>query len=253
MAEHRTHRGANHQYVKSGLITGSQGIYAESATAKHTVGERLCLGDGRVFYYAKNSSTAIPRPGLLVVANCDITEDDSSVTESIGERDVEFTTVGAFGDRMVGGFLVGNTGTGGGQIYKIQDVSASTTSGNSVIHLHDGIQIAFSTASCTAHENIFSEVELSADENAFFLGVPLIAVTASYYFWLQTWGWTALYNTDGLGDADDERELFPGTSGVSCITTAKGALGKQVVGNVAYYDDDQTANEAHLGYLTIWP
>lgn len=249
----RTDKSPGQALKKTGMITGKQGLYETSSTAKHTVGERLCLGDGRVFYYAKNASTATVRPSVLFVADCDVGEDDSSVTESIGERDVEFTTVGAFGGRMVGGYLVVNTGTGSGGIYKIADVSQSTTSGNSVVHLHDDLVYALSTASCTAHENIFDGVEISADENAFFLGVALVAVPASHYFWMQTWGWVAMYNTDGLGNNNTEREIFPGTTGVSIISTLGGAIGKQVLGYVAYSATDHTANEAHLCYLTIWP
>jgi hypothetical protein len=250
----RTDNSAGNQYAKAGLITGRQGIYEESATAKHTIGERLVLGDGRVFYYAKNSTQATTYPSSVFVADCDVGEDDSAVTESIGDKNIGFTTVGAFGtESMAGGYLVSSAGTGSGQTYKIADVSGCSTTGDSMIYLHDGIKVAFSSADCIAYNNIFFNVERSADENAFALGIALIPVTASYYFWLQTWGWCVLKNTDGIGDAADEREIFLGTSGMSVLSTAGGALGKQVIGYNAYYADDNTANEYHFAYLTCIP
>ena len=36
------------------------------------------------------------------------------------------------------------------------------------------------------------EVPQAAENTSFILGVPPIAITASYYFWLQTWGYAAV-------------------------------------------------------------
>ena len=250
----RTDKYSGQGQAKTGIIKGRQGIYETSSTAKHTVGERMCLGDGRVFYYAKNGSSASARPGVLFVADIDRAEEDTSVSEAIGDRTVEtFTTVGLMGPAAIGGYFWVTGGTGGGQTYKIADVTQSTTSGASDIHLHDGIVSTITTAGCCIANNPFYGVELANDLDNLFLGAALVAVPASEYFWMQTWGWIALVRGDALGDLATERELFAHASGVTTLSTDAGPLGRQCVGHNTYYTVDVVSGEWHLGYLTIWP
>ncbi len=256
MAE-RTQKANSYGLAKTGIVTGKQGIYETSTTRKHTVGERFCFGDGRVFYYALNSGTATTQSGVFFVADCDISEDDSTVSEAVGEKEIEFTTAGAVGDSaFAGGFLVANAGTdvGEGQIFKIQDNWQSTTSGNSVLHLHDELPIALVAAGCCAHENFFYKVQTGNDEQNLTLGVALVAVPASSYFWLQTWGPAPVIIADGgVGAARDEQVVFSATGGSRGITTALGPKGKQILGNVVYSAGDTVQFEVHPVNLKIMP
>jgi hypothetical protein len=248
----RTDKYPGQELAKTGLIKGKQGIYEESSTAKHTVGERMCLGDGRVFYYAKMGSTGAVRPGVMLAANLDQGEADTSVTESIGDKTIAaFTTVGAMGPNSVGGYFNCTTGTGQGQTHKIADVTQSTTSGASDIHLHDELNVALSSATGVIVHNPFFAVEVPTDAIQMRLGVALIATTANYYFWLQTYGWVGLLRGDSLGDLATERELQ--ATGVSVLSTNAGVIGAQLLGWNTYYSTDVTTSQWHLGFLNIWP
>ena len=248
----RTDKYPGQSQAGTGIIKGKQGIYEESATRKHTIGERLCMGDGRVFYYAKNSTQAVSRPGVFFAADIDRAEEDATITEVIGDKTIAtFTTVGALGPAAVGGFFWSSSGTGGGQTYKIADTTASTTSGASDIHLHDEIKAALTGADCNIANNPFYGVARAADGAQFILGVALRAVTASYYFWLQTWGWVGVIRGDSTGAEGEEREIL--TSGISALTTSGGANGAQCLGAQCVNAQDSVTAEWDLTYLTIWP
>lgn len=250
----RTDKYPGQTYTKTGLVKGGQGIYETSSTARHTVGERMCLGDGRVFYYAKKDGTATTRRGILLVADVDAAEVDTSVTEAIGDKTVaSFTTVGAMGPAYIGGLCGVTTGTGGGQSYVIADVTQGTTSGTSDIHLYDEIKATLTAATVTLTQNPFYGVQTANDEANMFLGVALITVPANHYFWLQTYGWVAGVRGDSLGDLANEREILPHASGVTMLETANGCLGKWKVGHNVYYSADNVSGEAHVAFLTIWP
>ena len=252
----RTDKYPGQAQAKTGLITGKQGLYETSSTRKHAIGQRMVMGDGRVFYYAKNSSTATNRPGVWFVADIDRAEEDSSVTEAVGDKTVAtFTTVGALGPAAIGGYFwsTGGGTAGGGQTYKIADVTQSTTSGASDIHLHDEIKAVLTAEDCCIANNPFYGVQRANDEANFFLGVALVAVPANYYFWMQTFGWVALLRGDSLGDADGERQLLPHASGTTTLSTATGALGKQLLGFNVANNEDVVSGEWHLGFITVWP
>ncbi len=248
----RTDKYPGQSHAGVGLISGKQGLYEASSTRRHTVGERLCLGDGRVFRYAKMGSTATKRPGLMLAADVDAANADTSVTMAIGEKDEPtFTTVGACGPAVVGGTFGVTTGTGAGQSYKIAGVSPGTTSSTSTIHLHDGVRATITTATAVLANNPFYGVEIPVDGAQMMLGAALIIVPANQYFWLQTFGWIAVVRGDSLGDLAGERELQ--ASGVTALATANGALGAQAIGYSCYNGMNATDTEWHIIFLTIWP
>lgn len=87
------------------------------------------------------------------------------------------------------GWLIVNDATGEGYTYKIKSNPAADASATCAITLYDPIQVALTTSSeVTLVPNPFSGVVISsatAASNTIIVGVPSIAVTASYYFWAQ--------------------------------------------------------------------
>ena len=253
----RLHRTTPTAHAQMGVLQQAQSIYETSSTAKHEIGQRMKLGDGRVFYYAKMGSTATSRPGVLLSASVDRAEDTTgTVAESIGDKEVALTAVGTItASQFAGGYLVANAGTGSAQMYRIRDNLAAASGASVTVYLYDELQVALSAASCCIHESPFYAVDrdITAAQNTFTLGAALVAVPADYYFWLQTWGPIGLVSGDALGDADTERECFVHASGISVLSTAAGAAGAQPIGYRMLYNADAVSGEWSPVFLTIWP
>jgi len=172
-------------------------VYNQHASAKFPVGTRLQLGD-RTFYYAK-AGEALVAGGLVQSAAkggattlqtyCAV-----STAGTVGGKTVTVTiasdtlTANQFKD----GFLITDAGSavqGGGQCYKIKSHPAG--SGNVTFTLYDKQVVAISTnAKVSLVANKYRGVIRAPATTATGIpvGVPLIAVTSAYYFWLQTWG-----------------------------------------------------------------
>lgn len=249
----RTDKYPGQGIAKTGLITGKQSIYETSTTRRHAIGQRMCMGDGRVFYYARNSTAASARPGVLFAADIDRAEEDTTITEAIGDKTMaSFTTVGSLGPAAVGGYFWSSSGTGAGQTYKIADVTAAAST-TSNIHLHDELVATLTGADCNIANNPFYGVQLSADGIQFLLGVALLAIPASAYFWLQTWGFVGVLRGDALGDLATERELHCHGSGTTTLSTDAGALGRQTIGHNTLFSTNVVDADWYLANLTIWP
>lgn len=171
-----------------------QDVHEESQYARGKLGEKIRTADGRIYRYAKNGGTALA-PGKLTVA-ADIVANhaniavaaaagvgDTSVTVTLGAT---ATTAGQYDE----GFMVVNDADGEGIAYKIRSTPAADASGSCTIELEDPIKVALTTSSeVTLHYNKYDNVVISAADQADApVGVPNIAVTANYYFWVQTGG-----------------------------------------------------------------
>lgn len=184
-----------------GQTTVAQNIYEQSATALHKIGSRLVLGD-RVFRYALAGASALIAGQLCESAafggsSATIQRDlVVATTGAVGSRTVVVTlaTDAATLDQYADGYLTvydGTVATGLGQCYKIKGNSVGTAGGNCTITLYDDIVVIITagTAKVTLNTNPYKNVLISAATPVGFpVGVPLIAVTAAYYCWLQTWG-----------------------------------------------------------------
>lgn len=167
-------------------------VYAESADQKFALGTRLELWDGRVFRYAKNGAVALGK---------------GKMTQSVGptahHENIATGAVSAIGATTVGiattlstalvlneyaeGWMTINDATGEGQMYQIKGNDAGTT-GN--VYLWDPLITALATGSeFTLVRNQFRGVVVFPTTAASTAaGVPLIDVTAAYYFWAQVKG-----------------------------------------------------------------
>ena len=172
----------------------NQGLFEESSTQKHPIGTRRPLEDGRVFVYAKNGSAALAAGKLCVAATVVANHVNISVAAAaaIGDKTVTVTlgATAATADQYKDGFMVVNDATGEGHQYKIRGHAAADASGSLEVNLYDGIRVALTTSSeVSLLKHPYDSVVISATDQAdLAVGIPPIAVTADYYFWIQTWG-----------------------------------------------------------------
>ena len=177
--------------VGFGPIKASQGIYEDSSTAKAIVGTRIEVGD-RVFRYAYAGGTALIA-GTLVKA----VEVPSQVNIAVGTAAAvgtysipNITTAAHAETALAGGYMVVNDVNGEGHCYRIKSSAANAdTSTSTDLVLYDPLAVALTTSSqVELYGSIYYDLDKSATVTDHIAGIPPIAVTANYYFWLQTWG-----------------------------------------------------------------
>lgn len=209
-----------------------QGIYETSSVALHTLGERLEIGD-RVFHYAKAGTVALADGKLLQGAIVISTHVDMLVaaTSAIGSRKVTVTlgaTNAVTENQYAEGYLHFNNEIPEGTAYKIANHPAADAAAAVVITLFDPLYkactISVSKASLTYNPWAGLLVGPTAALTAPPKGVALVDVTASYYFWAQTWGPCAVL-TNGTIVAGQNVGWITGADGavglMSAYTTAK--------------------------------
>lgn len=175
-----------------------QGIYDISSVALHKVGERVQLGE-RVFYYAQAGGSGL-NPAVMLQKPAQQANhlNMACPTASAIGKDYVWATLGGTAvtlNQYAEGYLHINTGTNP-FIAKIKShLAQATTNGNVKINLYDPIPVATTTSSkVTLSLNPWSGLIVvpNGGQTGASAGVPLVAVTASYYFWCQTWGPAAL-------------------------------------------------------------
>jgi hypothetical protein len=183
--------------ISGGLLsTGSaQGIYAESATQNYEIGSKLRTRDGRTFRYCLNGAVALVAgymtQGPAVVAN--YTEEvQTGYANAIGSTSGNvLITTGATpaANLFKDGWMLVNKGAGIGQIRKILTSGSHAT----IIALtwEGGLEVATTaTSEITLIQNPRKSVIVMPVTTPTNIptGIPLIGVTAAYYFWAQVGG-----------------------------------------------------------------
>jgi hypothetical protein len=175
----------------TGLVI-QQGIFEESSTAKHKIGTRMQLADGRVFYYG-SAGEALGAGLVCASPNTPSGQEDMTVAAAVAAGDYIISaaneTTAITANLFDEGYLVTRETGGVGQTLKIKKHTTATATGTPVFTLYDPCLVALTTASeIDVMGNPFKGVTSAADEETNPAGVPLIAVTDAYYAWLQTWG-----------------------------------------------------------------
>jgi len=169
--------------------------YAESATKLFPLGTKLVYG-GRTFRYARAAAATIAVGELVQAAvpvgnNNDVGVNQIATVEPLaGATDLSVAlgavaAINAFED----GYVVSVDGTGQGQLLHIN----SNTAGDDPCILSLAEPIVTTMAQADTKVSVFVNqyadvVKTAGPATAAALGVAPIAVTASYYFWLQTGG-----------------------------------------------------------------
>jgi len=174
--------------------------YAESATQLFPLGTKMIQGE-RVWRYCKNAATALNIAAPLQSAATVHAEMDDDIvvgaTAAIGDYIVSLTSTTNLAaaplsttDGIAEGYLIVNDAAGEGQMYKIKSHALFSGTAKSLFTLYDPLTIALTTSSQVGLiQNPYANVVASkAVMTGMFVGVPLIAVTLSYYFWSQTGG-----------------------------------------------------------------
>jgi len=174
----------------------AQGILEQSSTAKHELGTIYEAPDGRKFVYCSAGASALAAGKLLQAAAPEANHSNKAVkaAAAIGV----YKVTGAIGataltaDMYKDGWLHINDATGEGHGYRIETHLAYSASGAAcVYHLKDAIRVALaaSTSEYTLCKPRGAGVILCPTTlTSVPMGVPLIAVTAGYYFWSQVKG-----------------------------------------------------------------
>jgi hypothetical protein len=167
-------------------------IYSTSSTQEFALGTVLDLDDGRRFRYALNGAVALGAGAMTqsVAPTAHHTNIAVGSAVAIGEKTIPIATTLSTAmvlNEYAEGWLVINDATGEGQCYQIKGNDAGTT-GN--VYLYNGIVVALETTSeFTLVRNKFRGVVVFPTTAASIAaGVPLVAVAASAYCWLQVRG-----------------------------------------------------------------
>ena len=171
-----------------------QGIYQISETRKEVLGTERALSDGRKFRYARAGSGALSAGKLGVAYNIHAASADEAILAAvaIGEKVLTLTvTAGAViaENELKGGAFQINDGTGEGYSYVIDANTALAVGGTSIsLTLEEGIKVALDTTSeFTLVHSPWNDV-VEGTTLGCAVGVPVVAVTAAYYYWAQTGG-----------------------------------------------------------------
>ena len=174
---------------------GTQGIFEESSTPKHPLGEKVELSDGRVFRYASIAATTAAGDIVSqdVSATALVEKENGMTAAAVGATEVIITDSSTLGsataNQYAGGYLHTIDDAGEGYTYRIKSNTAASS--NAVTFtLYDAVQVAITTATDAAITgNLYGKVRPalgSADYIA--AGVAPRAFTADYYGWVQTRG-----------------------------------------------------------------
>ena len=194
-----------------------------AAQGEAPLGTRLVVPDGRVFRYAQAGATAL-QPFCLVGgaalgpwstmsasgANWSV---QRVTSYEVGATQILFS-YGATGSVAADGFrdgymIVGSTDTAEAQFAALGShgaLASSTILANlNYVNIPDGLDLALPTETdCWPRlvPNPYKGVIVTnyATILGGILGVPIVPVAISYYFWLQTWGPCAVIQDTGAGD-----------------------------------------------------
>jgi len=229
--------GIDCSIISGGLLAGGieQSIYAQSITQNYYLGSKLRMIDGREFIYQKDAAGAAI--ATMRQAEAPMTNWADEVQTAYGwaadqSKGTILITTGSVltADEWKDGFLtVVSTGTVLGQCYKIKSNTAHETL--PWVTLYDSVVSAISaTALVTIVKNRFLDTivvptgALTARET----GVPLIAITAGYYFWGQVKGPAPLLVDTGgalvIGDPVGNGAAVAGACDIA--VTTKGHWGR---------------------------
>jgi len=190
--------------------------YTESSIKLFPIG--TIAQQGREFYsYCKAAATAISTLGTPIqgAARVHAEQDDDIVVgaaAAIGAYTVELTSTANLDDDpnddtddFAGGWLIVNDAAGEGQLYQIKSNEGFSGTADATFTLFDPLTIALTTSSQVGLVRApgYRVIATAAPLTGPFMGVPLIAVTASYYFWAKFKGYVPGVATGSGGAVGD--------------------------------------------------
>lgn len=220
--------GMSNDLIIGGMLADgvAQDVYTQSATQNYEIGTKRIKPDGREFIYAKAGTPALGKAlmcqGPVQVANY-VEQVQTAYGWAIGAvSGTVLITTGATptADLWKDGWMVCNKGVGLGQLYRITGNTAHATI--PTVTIADPIVIAIAAASeITIITNPFKGTIVApvTTLTAAPVGIPLIAITALYYYWSQIKGTVPI--TVDTGDTLTVGEPC-GAAGTNAVAGAAG-------------------------------
>jgi hypothetical protein len=167
-----------------------------TSSAQYPVGTAMRNSRGDAYRYVH---------AVAAVAAADIVAQDVSVTSTgvldnkataaaIGATEVTLTDTGTWSADdaehiYAGGTLIIEDGAGKSHRYPIKGNTQGTSAGVVTLTLHEGLQVALTTASDIAIiGSMYRNVRPASTTDALVSGVAVKAIGAGEYGWVQTWG-----------------------------------------------------------------
>ena len=170
----------------------------ETSSQKQKLGTRAVTPDGRVFYYAEASGTAITTAGQAVNGIAAVAAHDMDLAGvATSANSLTFTTSTSLTvtkNQYKDGYAYVNDGAGDGEVYRIKSNTAvaSATGLELTVDEPDGIRTAMTTGTrfglmYSPYKDIHI-VDGNGTQTTGVVGITTIAVTADYFCWVQTAG-----------------------------------------------------------------
>lgn len=206
-----------------------------SATKEYAIGQEFTDAYGRTFAYAKAGGSNLSRGKLCVAPTVVANHINLSfaTAPAVGDKKVTVTlgATAATADYYAEGWLVVQDGTGEGRAYPIEGHAAAESAASLTLYLKEAIDTAGATAEVNVDllANDYSGAVISvADQADRPTGVPVVAITAAQYGWLQNRGNCAVLMDEAITNG---LMVTTGSSTVGAVE-AQDAAGEPLVGYV---------------------
>jgi len=186
-------------------VTGKpKSLFTPTESQLYPLGARFRYGQ-RTFHYAYAGGVVLAA-GKLVASTDSPAEANVTVgtAAAIGAETVPNITTTAAEANLEGGMMIVNDVDGQGNSYEILRSAANADTATSTdVWLRDPLLVALTTDSeVELYSSPYYDLDLSATVTDRIPGVPIMAVTANYYFWLQTWGPCGILVGDTIATGD---------------------------------------------------
>lgn len=222
-------------FLNSGPQAAAQGLFEQSVTAQHNVGEVMQSADGRVFRYSQAGLTALVK-GTLQQASAEVTANQNltAVAAAVGATSVAASsTVTITANQYAGGYIMVSVTPDQGSSYLIAS-HAAFTSAAPTFQLASGDAVITAWTTGTRFDlvaNPYMGVIINpAAASSSPVGVAMLNTTISYYSWLQVRGAANVLN-DGGSTVGTNVSASNATAGaVEAAVTAQAAVGYALTG-----------------------
>lgn len=187
------------------LQLSQQEIFKTSSSKLHALGTMGVTRDGKFFRYAQAGAVDLAA-GKLTISPAKVANHTNVAVQAaaaVNDTTVSITAgaTAVTANQYDNGYLNVNEAPGIGQNLQISGHSTVSAGGGTVIvQLLDPVTVALTTAASKVSlvQNPWDDTIISSGAVAFFgNGVPVVPVTAAYYYWSQTHGMASVLS-DGV-------------------------------------------------------
>jgi hypothetical protein len=243
--------GRRNRIIGPAKLTSDADIFTPTSDQKYTLGLELDMNDatGRRFVYCKNGATALGKSKFVQTPAHDAQSIASTIQTGYGvsASETKFDILVATGSGITanslrdGWMIVSDGGTAMGDMYLIKSNkwTTSDTVLNVTIADQGGLRNAIAATDDvsfipTKYKDVIVTTEAPAGGP---VGVPLVDVTANYYFWAQCAGYAPVFtdDTDTIVVGDPVMLSVDNTAASDgCVALVDASADDYVVGNCVF-------------------